>query len=332
VIRYAARLIFAKDEHSTNNTTEYEALLLALRKTKALGQQNFIIKTDSKVIQERIEKESEAKNSVLMKYLEKVKEMETHFKGYSVQHIPRDDNNEADKLAKAAARNQAIPPDVFFEIIIIKEPSIKEEKAKIISVVETHDWRAEIMAYLRGHYEPQDELEEKRLKQRARGYAVVNGEVYKSGVTEPWLRCITSKKGIELLKEIHNGFCGAHIGTRALAGKAIKQGFYWPTINVDAKTLVRQSEACQKTTNQKNFTFHASPSNSAIMASAKVGNGSSWTATSSSRKLQICSCRCGQFHEMGGSKTTREHQGTNNSEVLLAKNNLQIWSSERNDC
>jgi hypothetical protein len=27
--------------------------------------------------------------------------------------------------------------------------------------VETPDWRAEIMAYLRGHYEQQDELEEK---------------------------------------------------------------------------------------------------------------------------------------------------------------------------
>jgi hypothetical protein len=38
------------------------------------------------------------------------------------------------------------------------------------------------MAYLRGHYEPQDELEEKRLKQRVRGYTVVNGELYKSGV------------------------------------------------------------------------------------------------------------------------------------------------------
>jgi hypothetical protein len=38
VIRYAARLIFANNEHSTNNTTEYEALLLALRNMKALGQ------------------------------------------------------------------------------------------------------------------------------------------------------------------------------------------------------------------------------------------------------------------------------------------------------
>jgi ribonuclease HI len=105
VIRYAARLIFANNEHSTNNTTEYEALLLALRKMKALGQQTFIIRTNSKVFQEHIEKETGARNPVLMKYLEKVREMERHFKGYSVQHIPRDDNNEADKLAKAAAKN-----------------------------------------------------------------------------------------------------------------------------------------------------------------------------------------------------------------------------------
>jgi histidyl-tRNA synthetase len=145
-----------------NNTIEYEVLLLALRKMKALGQQTFIIKIDSKVIQEHIEKESEARNLVLMKYLQKVREMERHFKGYSVQHIPKDDNNEVEKLVKAADKNQKMPPNVFFEII--KEPSIKETRPKIVNVVETPDWRAEIMAYLRGHYEPQDELEEKRLK------------------------------------------------------------------------------------------------------------------------------------------------------------------------
>jgi hypothetical protein len=51
---------------------------------------------------------------------------------------------------------------VFFKII--REPSIKESRPKIVNAVETPDWRAEIMAYLRGHYEPQDELKEKRLK------------------------------------------------------------------------------------------------------------------------------------------------------------------------
>jgi hypothetical protein len=251
--------------------------------------------------------------------------MERHFKGYSVQHIPRDGNNEANKLAKAAARNQELPPDVFFEII--REPSIKESRPKIVNAVETPDWRAEIMAYLRGHYEPQDELEEKRLKQRAWGYTVVNGELYKSGVTEPWLRCITSEKGLELLKEIHTGFCGANIGTRALAGKAIKQGFYWPTINIDAKELVRQCEACQKMENQQKFTFHVSSLESTILATAKVGNGSSRVIANGSRELPIHSCCRRLFHEVDRSKTTREHQSTNNSKVLLAKHNLQIWSS-----
>jgi hypothetical protein len=84
---------------------------------------------------------------------------------------------------------------------------------------------------------------------------VVDGELYKSGVTEPWLRCITSEISVELLKEIHSGLCGAHIGTRALAGKAIKQGFYWPSINVDAKKIVWECETCQKTTNQQNLSF-----------------------------------------------------------------------------
>jgi hypothetical protein len=60
-----------------------------------------------------------------MKYLEKVREMERHFKGYSVQHIRRDNNNEVDKLVKAAARNHAMPPDAFFEIIRAVDPRIK---------------------------------------------------------------------------------------------------------------------------------------------------------------------------------------------------------------
>jgi hypothetical protein len=55
---------------------------------------------------------------------------------------------------------------VFFKII--KEPSIKDPKPKTVNNIETYNWRAEIIAYLKGHYEPQDELEEKRLRQRAR--------------------------------------------------------------------------------------------------------------------------------------------------------------------
>jgi hypothetical protein len=80
------------------------------------------------------------------------------------------------------------------------------------------------------------------------------------------------------------------------------------------------------------FTLYASSPNSTIVALAKVGNGSSRTITNSPRKLQIRSCRYGLLHEVGRSKTTREYQGTKNSEVLLVEHNLQIQRSERTDC
>jgi hypothetical protein len=53
-----------------------------------------------------------------------------------------------------AARNYEMPRDVFFEII--KEPSFKESRPRIVNLVETPDWRDEIIAYLRGRNEPQD--------------------------------------------------------------------------------------------------------------------------------------------------------------------------------
>jgi hypothetical protein len=56
LIRYAAQLIFTNNEHSTNNTTEYKSLLLALRKMKALGQQTFVIRTDSKLFRNILKK------------------------------------------------------------------------------------------------------------------------------------------------------------------------------------------------------------------------------------------------------------------------------------
>jgi hypothetical protein len=41
--------------------------------------------------------------------------MERHFRGFTIEHLPRKGNGEADKLAKKAAKGEAMPPDVLFE-------------------------------------------------------------------------------------------------------------------------------------------------------------------------------------------------------------------------
>jgi hypothetical protein len=75
---------------------------------------------------------------------------------------------------------------------------------------------------------------------------IIEGELYKHGVCSPLLKCLSRAEDIELMKEIHAGLCGSHIGSRPLLGKVFRQGFYWPKAASDATELVQKCEGCQK--------------------------------------------------------------------------------------
>jgi hypothetical protein len=144
-LRYATWLHFTTEAGKCNsNIAEYEVVLLGLRKLRAMGVQHCVLKTDSKAIVGQIEKECIASDETL----------EGFFKGFTVQHIERAKNTEADELAKAMAKKEVLPPDVFFQVI--EDPFVKtvELEPRMINVVQAKDWRAPILAYLCHHYEP----------------------------------------------------------------------------------------------------------------------------------------------------------------------------------
>jgi ribonuclease HI len=107
---YAAKLDFSY----TNNIVEYEALLLGLRKLRAMGIRRAILKTDSQIISGHIDKSSKARDPKLEKYLDTVRRLEASFVGFSVKNIPRGENEHADLLAKSAAQGLPLPSEVFF--------------------------------------------------------------------------------------------------------------------------------------------------------------------------------------------------------------------------
>jgi hypothetical protein len=45
---------------------------------------------------------------------------------------------------------------------------------------------------------------------------IVEGQLYKKGISQPMLKCITEAEGIKILHEVHSGTCGSHSGPRAL--------------------------------------------------------------------------------------------------------------------
>ena len=75
------------------------------------------------------------------------------------------------------------------------------------------------MAYIHGHYEPENEVDEARMKRRSRNYKIIDNQLYKQGICEPLLKCISTEEGRRLLLEIHEGIYGTHPSERAMAGK-----------------------------------------------------------------------------------------------------------------
>jgi hypothetical protein len=89
----------------------------------------------------------------------------------------------------------------------------------IISPVHSEDWRTEIISFLQGNCLSDDDVYNKRMEARTRPYVIIEGELYKHGVCSPLLKCLSRIEGIELMKDIHAGLCGSHIGSRPLLGK-----------------------------------------------------------------------------------------------------------------
>nr|GEU87230.1 reverse transcriptase domain-containing protein [Tanacetum cinerariifolium] len=48
-----------------------------------------------------------------------------------------------------------------------------------------------------------------------------------------------------VLREIHEGSCSMHAGPRSVVAKALRSGYYWPTMQADARKLIRECNDCQ---------------------------------------------------------------------------------------
>ena len=93
---------------------------------------------------------------------------------------------------------------------------------------------------------PSDPKEASKLRARSARFTVHRGILYKQGFSTPILQCVGKEDANYILREVHEGICGSHIGARTLAGKTLRQGYYWPRILKDVTELVIKCKACQE--------------------------------------------------------------------------------------
>ena len=93
---------------------------------------------------------------------------------------------------------------------------------------------------------PSDPKEASKLRARSARFTIHRGTLYKRGFSTPILKCVGKEDANYVLREVHEGICGKHIRAQTLAGKTLRQGYYWPTMLKDVTELVRKCKACQE--------------------------------------------------------------------------------------
>jgi hypothetical protein len=161
-----------------------------------------------------------------------------------------------------------VPPGVFWEEIV--ERSIKDNKISSSSKENQHTtagsgaykeviegttepkevmmvevtWMQPYLAYMVNKTLAKDMVEAQRIVQRSKAFVVVQGKLYMKSITGVLQRCVTPQEGQVILKDIHEGVCGDHTSSRAIAAKAFRTGFNWLAAIEDAKDIIPRCEAC----------------------------------------------------------------------------------------
>ena len=89
---------------ATNNQAEYRAMITALKEAIRLGAKEVDASLDSQLVVRQISGRYRVKNAVLKSLLQEVKQLTARLEVFTISHVPRHQNVEADRLANMALR------------------------------------------------------------------------------------------------------------------------------------------------------------------------------------------------------------------------------------
>jgi len=87
---------------TTNNQAEYRAIIAALEKAISLDARRVEVNSDSELVVKQVNGKYRVKKAELKPLHQQVKQLQSLLEGFTITHIPRQQNAEADNLANTA--------------------------------------------------------------------------------------------------------------------------------------------------------------------------------------------------------------------------------------
>ncbi|GAU47643.1 hypothetical protein TSUD_238620 [Trifolium subterraneum] len=132
------------------------------------------------------------------------------------------------------------------EETLIKPSIEKAIEVMHIYAIDDQSWMAPVYNLLKSNTLPANAKEATKIRKRACSYVLLDDKLYRRGFSISLLKCVEETRVGFILQEIHEGINGQHIGGRSLARKALRAGYYWPTMQNDAKDYVLKCDKCQR--------------------------------------------------------------------------------------
>ncbi|XP_071900999.1 uncharacterized protein [Coffea arabica] len=181
---------FTLTRRCSNNVAEYQALILGLETTVDMKQLHLRVYGDSKLVVNQLLGVYDVKKPELIPYYKYARQLMGYLGNVTIEHIPRNFNQQADSLAWVASmitlpshRNQisicqnwVIPP-------MFDEGNDSEEENTyhiFVHEIEKEDWRHLIIDYLNHGKLPEDPKKRIDIRRRAPRFIYYKGTLYRS--------------------------------------------------------------------------------------------------------------------------------------------------------
>jgi ribonuclease HI len=212
----------------TNNQAEYETLLRGLQYLREAGAVSVEVYGDSELVIKQLNGQYECKSDALRSYYEECREILKSFPLVILQHIPREHNEEANRLAQSASgykENQ----EAFATEIWPLGMDLAED-----------DWRKQIVDYLK---DPSRKVSRK-LRYKAIKFVLLDDNLFYKSFDGVLLRCLGPEEAKRMMSEVHDGICGAHQSAYRMKWVIRQAGCFWPTILEDCFEYYKGCQDC----------------------------------------------------------------------------------------
>ena len=194
-----------------------------------MGGKAMEVFLDFRLVVGQVKGELEARDMRMQEYLNQVRRLQSDFEFFNLSHVSRSGNTHTDSLATLATSLEKGLPRVILVEDLYRADVVKKDMVRIYQVRVGPNWMDPIVRFLKDDILPKEKSEAEKIRRKApRFWLFEDHKLYKRSYFGPYLLCIHPEASELLLKELHEGICGSHIGGRSLPHRAIIQGYWWP--------------------------------------------------------------------------------------------------------